>query len=110
MPTSTCTTRSTSATPPAAKWRTTSPVTAKAVLISAVPPMVQTGANPVGLPKSVSTTSRPDRPAPFYGLNRPGAESDEAVIDNWWGQGMMGGAKAHYDGIVAFSQTDFAGT
>jgi non-heme chloroperoxidase len=44
---------------------------------------------------------------PFYGYNRPGAKSSEAVIANWWRQGMMGGAKAHYDGIVAFSQTDF---
>ena len=44
---------------------------------------------------------------PFYGFNRPGVESSEAIIENWWRQGMMGGAKAHYDGIVAFSQTDF---
>ena len=44
---------------------------------------------------------------PFYGFNRPGAEPSEAIIANWWRQGMMGGAKAHYDGIVAFSQTDF---
>ena len=44
---------------------------------------------------------------PFYGFNRPGVESSEAIIQNWWRQGMMGGAKAHYDGIVAFSQTDF---
>src|SRR5580700_519185 len=44
---------------------------------------------------------------PFYGFNRPGARSSEATIANWWRQGMMGGAKAHYDGIVAFSQTDF---
>jgi non-heme chloroperoxidase len=44
---------------------------------------------------------------PFYGYNRTGAEPSEAIIDNWWRQGMMGGAKAHYDGIVAFSQTDF---
>ena len=44
---------------------------------------------------------------PFYGYNRPGAKPSEAVIANWWRQGMMGGAKAHYDGIVAFSQTDF---
>jgi non-heme chloroperoxidase len=93
---------------------------AKAVLISAVPPlMVQTDANPGGLPKSVfddlqrqTATRRSafyrDLPAgPFYGFNRPGAEPIEAVIQNWWRQGMMGGAKAHYDGIVAFSQTDF---
>jgi non-heme chloroperoxidase len=45
---------------------------------------------------------------PFYGYNRPGVKSSEAVIENWWRQGMMGGAKAHYDGIVAFSQTDFS--
>jgi len=44
---------------------------------------------------------------PFYGFNRPGVEASEAIIQNWWRQGMMGGAKAHYDGIVAFSQTDF---
>jgi non-heme chloroperoxidase len=49
-----------------------------------------------------------DLPAgPFYGYNRPGAKLSQAVISNWWRQGMMGGAKAHYDGIVAFSQTDF---
>ena len=44
---------------------------------------------------------------PFYGFNRPGVESNEAIVANWWRQGMMGGAKAQYDGIVAFSQTDF---
>jgi non-heme chloroperoxidase len=44
---------------------------------------------------------------PFYGFNRPGVKAAEAIIQNWWGQGMMGGAKAHCDGIVAFSQTDF---
>ena len=44
---------------------------------------------------------------PFYGFNRPGAKASEAIIQNWWRQGMMGGAKAHYDCIVAFSQTDF---
>src|SRR5262249_59988051 len=44
---------------------------------------------------------------PFYGYNRPGAKGSQAVIDNWWRQGMMGGAKAHYDGIKAFSETDF---
>jgi non-heme chloroperoxidase len=92
----------------------------KAVLISSVPPlMVQTEANPGGLPKSVFdglqeevATNRSgfyrDLPSgPFYGYNRPGAEPSEAIIANWWRQGMMGGAKAHYDGIVAFSQTDF---
>ncbi len=93
---------------------------AKAVLISAVPPiMVQTPDNPGGLPRSVfddlqaqlaasRTKFYRDLPeGPFYGYNRPGAKPSEAVIANWWRQGMMGGAKAHYDGIVAFSQTDF---
>jgi non-heme chloroperoxidase len=93
---------------------------AKAVLISAVPPlMVQTDANPDGVPKSVFddiqtqvATNRTrfyrDLPSgPFYGFNRPGAEPSEAIIANWWRQGMMGGAKAHVDGVVAFSQTDF---
>jgi non-heme chloroperoxidase len=90
------------------------------VLISSVPPlMVQTSANPGGLPKSVfddlqaqlaanrSVFYRALASGPFYGFNRPGAQSSEAIIANWWRQGMMGGAKAHYDGIVAFSQTDF---
>jgi len=93
---------------------------AKAVLISAVPPlMVKTAANPGGLPKEVFddfqtqvATNRAqfylDVPTgPFYGYNRPGAKVSPGVIQNWWRQGMMGGAKAHYDGIVAFSQTDF---
>jgi non-heme chloroperoxidase len=93
---------------------------AKAVLISSVPPlMVQTDANPGGLPKSVfdgfqvqvatrrSEFYRELAAGPFYGFNRPGVEPSEAIIENWWRQGMMGGAKAHYDGIVAFSQTDF---
>jgi non-heme chloroperoxidase len=93
---------------------------AKAVLISSVPPlMVQTEANPEGLPKSVfddlqaqlaanrSVFYRALASGPFYGYNRPGAEPSQAIIDNWSRQGMMGGAKAHYDGIVAFSQTDF---
>jgi non-heme chloroperoxidase len=93
---------------------------AKAVLISAVPPlMVQTEANPGGLPKSVfdglqvsvatgrSQFYRDLAAGPFYGFNRDGVEPSEAIIENWWRQGMMGGAKAHYDGIVAFSQTDF---
>jgi non-heme chloroperoxidase len=91
----------------------------RAVLISAVPPlMVQTEANPQGTPKSVfddyqaqlaanrSNFYRAVASGPFYGYNRPGAEPSEAIIDNWWRQGMMGGANAHYDGIVAFSQTD----
>jgi non-heme chloroperoxidase len=93
---------------------------AKAVLISAVPPlMVQTDANPGGLPRSVFDDLRAQLAAnrsefyralpsgPFYGFNRPGVEASEAIIENWWRQGMMGGAKAHYDGIAAFSETDF---
>jgi non-heme chloroperoxidase len=93
---------------------------AKAALISAVPPlMVKTEANPLGLPKAVFDDLQAQLAAnrsqfyrdlpvgPFYGYNRPGAKASEAVIQNWWRQGMMGGAKAHYDGIVAFSQTDF---
>jgi non-heme chloroperoxidase len=92
----------------------------KAALISAVPPlMVKTDANPEGLPKDVfddlqaqlaanrSEFYRALPSGPFYGFNRPGVESSEAIIENWWRQGMMGGAKAGYDGIVAFSQTDF---
>jgi non-heme chloroperoxidase len=93
---------------------------AKAVLISAVPPlMVKTPANPGGLPKEVFDGFQEavashraqfyyDLPAgPFYGYNRPGAQPSQAVIWNWWRQGMMGGAKDQYDGIVAFSQVDF---
>jgi len=93
---------------------------AKAVLISSVPPlMVKTPANPGGLPKEVFdgfqaqvATNRAqfyvDLPTgPFYGYNRAGAKPSKGVIENWWRQGMMGGVKAHYDGIVAFSQTDF---
>jgi non-heme chloroperoxidase len=92
----------------------------KAAIISAVPPlMVKTPANPGGLPKSVfddfqaqlaanrSQFYRDVASGPFYNFNKPGAKPSEAVIANWWRQGMMGGAKAHYDGIVAFSQTDF---
>ena len=91
----------------------------KAALIAAVPPlMVQTPANPQGLPKKVfddmqaalaanrSQFYRDVASGPFYGYNRTGKPS-EPIIQNWWRQGMMGGAKAHYDGIVAFSQTDF---
>jgi non-heme chloroperoxidase len=93
---------------------------AKAVLIAAVPPlMVKSPSNPGGLPKEVFdgiqqqvATNRAqfyrDLPATaFYGFNRPGAKPQEGIIQNWWRQGMMGGAKAHYDGVVAFSQTDF---
>jgi non-heme chloroperoxidase len=93
---------------------------AKAVLISAVPPlMVKTATNPGGLSKKFFDEFQGqlaanraqfyyDVPAgPFYGYNRPGVKPSQGVIWNWWRQGMMGGAKAHYDGIVAFSQTDF---
>ena len=119
-------TRCMSATPPAAARsshylaRHGESRVAKAALISAVPPlMVKTTANPGGLPKEVFDDLQAqlaanrsqfyrDLPAgPFYGFNRPGAKPSEAIIQNWWRQGMMGGAKAHYDGIVAFSQTDF---
>lgn len=93
---------------------------AKLVLISAVPPlMVKTSANPGGLPievfddlrtKLASNRSRfylDFASGPFFGYNRPGAEPSQAVIWNWWRQAMMGGAKAQYDGIRAFSETDF---
>jgi len=93
---------------------------AKAAIMSAVPPlMVKTAANPGGLPKQVFDDLQAQLAAsrtkfyydlasgPFYGYNRPGAKPSQPVIWNWWRQGMMGGAKAHYDGIVAFSQTDF---
>ncbi|TIQ36705.1 MAG: alpha/beta hydrolase [Mesorhizobium sp.] len=93
---------------------------AKAVLIGAVPPiMLKTDANPGGLPievfdgfRSAQAANRAqffrDVPAgPFYGFNRPGAVVSQGVIDNWWRQGMMGGTKAHYDCIKAFSETDF---
>ena len=93
---------------------------AKAVLISSVPPiMVKTPDNPGGLPKEVFDGFQAqvagnraqfylDLPTgPFYGFNRSGAKVSQGVIQNWWRQGMMGGIKAHYDGIVAFSQTDF---
>ena len=92
---------------------------AKAVLVSAVPPlMVKTDANPEGLPLAVFDGFRAalaanraqfflDVPAgPFYGFNREGATVHEGVIRNWWRQGMMGSAKAHYEGIKAFSETD----
>ncbi|ABR64520.1 alpha/beta fold hydrolase [Sinorhizobium medicae] len=93
---------------------------AKLILIAAVPPlMLKTAANPGGLPidafdglRSQLVANRSqfyhDFPSgPFYGYNRPGSEPSQAVISNWWRQGMMGGAKAHYDGIKAFSETDF---
>ena len=92
---------------------------AKAVLVSAVTPlMVQTDANPEGLPIDVFDGFRQALAAnraqffqdvaggPFYGFNRDGAEVLNRVVDNWWRQGMMGSAKAHYDGIKAFSETD----
>ncbi|CDO34934.1 alpha/beta fold hydrolase [Novosphingobium sp. KN65.2] len=92
---------------------------AKAVLVSAVPPiMLQTEAYPDGLPIEVFDGLRAGLTAnraqffrdvaagPFYGFNREGADVKSAVIDNWWRQGMMGSAKAHYDGIKAFSETD----
>jgi non-heme chloroperoxidase len=93
---------------------------AKLVLISAVPPiMVKTPANPGGLPLDVFDGLRQQLAAnraefyrtfaggPFYSFNRPGAKVSQPVIDNWWRQAMMGGAKAQYDGIKAFSETDF---
>src|SRR5690606_25390748 len=93
---------------------------AKAVLIGAVPPiMLKTAANPGGLPievfdgfRSALAANRAqffiDVPSgPFYGFNRSGAKVSQGLIDNWWRQGMMGGAKAQYDCIKAFSETDF---
>ncbi|MBZ9682621.1 alpha/beta hydrolase [Mesorhizobium sp. CO1-1-2] len=93
---------------------------AKAALLGAVPPiMLKTPANPGGLPIEVFDGFRSgvaanraqlylDVPAgPFYGFNRPGAVVSQGIIDNWYRQGMMGGTKAHYDCIKAFSETDF---
>jgi non-heme chloroperoxidase len=90
------------------------------VLIGAVPPiMLKTAANPGGLPIEVFDGLRQQLAAnraqfyrefasgPFYSYNRPGAKPLQGVIENWWRQAMMGGAKAHYDGIKAFSETDF---
>jgi non-heme chloroperoxidase len=92
----------------------------KLVLISAVPPlMLQTEGNPGGLPIDVLDDLRRQLAAnraqfyldfasgPFFGFNRPGVIASQAAIWNWWRQGMMGGAKAHFDGIKAFSETDF---
>ncbi|WP_312835590.1 alpha/beta hydrolase [Comamonas sp.] len=92
---------------------------AKAVLISAVPPlMVKTPANPGGTPMEVFDGFRAalaanraqfyiDVPTgPFYGYNRAGAKPVQGTIQNWWRQGMMGSAQAHYEGIKAFSETD----
>ncbi len=93
---------------------------AKAVLMSAVPPiMLKTEAYPLGLPIEVFDGFRTGLAAnraqlyleiasgPFFGFNREGATVSEGAIRNWWRQGMMGGAKAHYDCIKAFSETDF---
>jgi len=93
---------------------------AKAVIIGAVPPiMVKSDKNPGGLPIEVFDGFRAalvanraqfflDVPAgPFYGFNRPDAKVSQGLVNNWWRQGMMGGAKAHYDCIKAFSETDF---
>jgi non-heme chloroperoxidase len=93
---------------------------AKLVLIGAVPPlMLKTAATPGGIPVEVFDGLRQQLAAnraqfywefasgPFYGYNRPGAKPMQTVIDNWWRQAMMGGAKAQYDGIKAFSETDF---
>ncbi|WP_342249631.1 alpha/beta fold hydrolase [Sphingomonas sp. OTU376] len=93
---------------------------AKMVLIGAVPPvMVKSEKNPGGLPIEVFDGIRAgvlanraqlyiDFPTgPFYGFNRPGAKISQGIIDNWYRQGMMGGIKAHYDCIKAFSETDF---
>jgi non-heme chloroperoxidase len=92
---------------------------AKAVLVSAVPPiMVKSATNPGGTPIEVFDDFRKAlagnraqfyldvASGPFYGFNRPGAEAPQGVIQNWWRQGMIGSAKAHYDGIKAFSETD----
>ncbi|MHA7681655.1 alpha/beta fold hydrolase [Cupriavidus sp. PET2-C1] len=92
---------------------------AKAVLIGAVPPiMVKSATNPGGLPLEVFDGFRAqlaanraqfykDVPFPFYGFNREGVKPSEGIMANWWRQGMMGGIKAHYDCIKAFSETDF---
>jgi non-heme chloroperoxidase len=92
---------------------------AKAVLMSAVPPiMVKSDANPGGTPIEVFDGFRAalaagraqlyrEIPIPFYGYNRPGATPSEGVIGNWWRQGMIGSAQAHHECIKAFSETDF---
>ena len=92
----------------------------KAVLIGAVPPlMLKTDANPGGMPIEAFDAYRAGVAAnraqiyldiasgPFYGFNRTGVLPMQGVVDNWWRQGMMGGIKAHYDCIKAFSETDF---
>ena len=90
-----------------------------AVLISSVPPlMLKTDKNPLGAPISVFddlraqyVANRPqfywDITLPFYGYNRPGAKISEGIRKHWWWQGIMGGMKAGYDCIKAFSETDF---
>lgn len=92
---------------------------AKAVLVSAVPPlMVKTQGNPGGLPievfdgiRAAVASNRPqfykDLTLPFYGFNRPGAKISEGIREHWWLQGMMGSIQAHYEGVKAFSETDF---
>ena len=91
----------------------------KAVMISAVPPlMLKTAGNPGGLPESVFDGFRTqlaanraqfyrEVPLAFYGFNRPGVKAIEGVVNNWWRQGMTGSALAHYEGIKSFSETDF---
>src|SRR5258705_6648752 len=92
---------------------------AKAVLISAIPPlMLKTEKNPTGLPievfdglRTALAANRPqfykDITLPFYGYNRPGAKISEGIPEHWWFQGMLGSVKAHYDCIKGFSETDF---
>ena len=92
---------------------------AKAVLVSAVPPvMVKSDKNPGGTPIAVFDDLRKqlaanraqfyrELPIPFYGFNRPGVKAIDGVVDNWWRQGMIGAVNAHYDCIKAFSETDF---
>jgi non-heme chloroperoxidase len=93
---------------------------ARGAIISAVPPlMLQTPANPDGIPRAGFDPYREqtafnraqffrDVPeGPFYNFNRPGVKTIPGIVDNWWRQGMMGGAKAHTDGVKAFSETDF---
>jgi non-heme chloroperoxidase len=92
---------------------------AKAVLVSAVPPiMVKTASNPGGLPIDVFDGIRAsvasnraqfykDLAMPFYGYNRAGAKVSQGILDHWWLQGMMGSIHAQYEGVKAFSETDF---
>ena len=92
---------------------------AKAVIISAIPPMLlQSPKNPDGLPMAVFDQLRDgtgnhrsqfyqDITMPFYGFNRPGAKVAQGIRDNWWRQGMMGGIKAQYECIKVLSETEF---